>query len=196
LTHHRRFRIALFAVMATYTAIRLQFIAQVRSKAADVQASEESVMTDRLMNTLAVASNIASAVYILAPARMDWASVALPHWVRWVGLPIGVAGALLLHASHRALGLHWSGALQIRKGHRIVDAGPYRRIRHPMYTTAFAWALSSMLLTGNAVIGGLGLVFATLLARRTQKEERMMGHAFGDEYRTYQERTWRFFPGV
>ena len=84
--------------------------------------------------------------------------------------------------------------MQPREQATLVTTGPYRWIRHPMYTAALTLGVAATLITANAVmaIGGLGM-FA-LLAARSRTEERRLIEKFGDAYRDYQRRTGRFLP--
>jgi protein-S-isoprenylcysteine O-methyltransferase Ste14 len=135
---------------------------------------------------------------LLAYLLGDWLRPfrwSLPGWVRWSGAGAMLLGDILLFWAHRELGPHWSPLLEVYRDHQLVTSGPYRLVRHPMYT---AWLLLSAglsLLSANAVlavtwIGGLLVV----LAVRLPAEERMMVQAFGNAYREYQARTGALFP--
>ena len=118
----------------------------------------------------------------------------VPRWVRWAGLALGVTSVGLFAWTHAVLGRFWSTALQLRGGHRLITAGPYARIRHPMYTAILGWLTSLGLVLGSWV----PLVFAALGALnfmlRIPPEEKMMLERFGDEYRAYMKRTGRLLP--
>ena len=117
-----------------------------------------------------------------------------PPWLRWTGLALGIISVALFAWTHAALGRFWSTALQLRPRHRLITAGPYARIRHPMYSAILGWMLSLGLVTGNWI----PLVFAALSAinfiLRIRPEEKMMLQQFGEEYRAYVKRTGRLLP--
>ena len=117
-----------------------------------------------------------------------------PSWLRWIGFALGITSVGLFAWTHAVLGRFWSTALQLRTGHRLITAGPYARIRHPMYSAILGWMLSLGLVAGSWV----PLVFAALCALnfilRIRREEQMMLQQFGDEYREYMKRTGRLFP--
>jgi protein-S-isoprenylcysteine O-methyltransferase Ste14 len=119
-----------------------------------------------------------------------------PHPVLFLCGAAAAAGALVLfRLTHKALGKMWSVSLQLREGHRLVTSGVYRTLRHPMYSAFWLMALAQALLLPNWVAGPAGLVgFGLLFALRVGQEERMMEEAFGDEYRSYRDRTWRIIP--
>jgi protein-S-isoprenylcysteine O-methyltransferase Ste14 len=116
-----------------------------------------------------------------------------PPWLRWTGLALGVTSVGLFAWTHAALGRFWSTALQLRPGHRLITAGPYARMRHPMYSAILGWMISLGLVAGSWV----PLVFATLSALnfilRIRPEEKMMLQQC-DEYREYMKRTGRLLP--
>jgi protein-S-isoprenylcysteine O-methyltransferase Ste14 len=93
------------------------------------------------------------------------------------------------------LGKNFSPVLHVREEHTLVTEGPYRWVRHPMYTTMFVFGGGLLLLTANWIIGGPMLVAAVaVVLLRVDREEAVMIEQFGDEYREYMEHTGRFLP--
>ena len=75
--------------------------------------------------------------------------------------------------------------------------GVYSRLRHPMYSAFWLWALAQVLLLPNWIAGPAGLVgFGTLFFGRVWREERLMMETFGEEYRNYMARTDRVIPRI
>ena len=108
-----------------------------------------------------------------------------------------MAGLWLFFRSHVDLGTNWSVTLEVREQHRLVTHGVYRRIRHPMYTSFFLYAVGQLLVLPNWVAGPSYLVpFVILFACRVRAEEEMMREQFGDEYVAYMTRTKRLVPGI
>jgi protein-S-isoprenylcysteine O-methyltransferase Ste14 len=64
-----------------------------------------------------------------------------------------LTGLWLFHRSHADLGRNWSVTLELREGHRIVEHGVYRHIRHPMYTAIFLYGIAQALLQPNWLSG-------------------------------------------
>jgi len=153
---------------------------------------------DRLRIALIACSNaltvIGGLVYVLAPQRMKWATLPLPTWSRWIGVGLSAVAAPLLLWTHQALGKNWSAQLEIREQHTLVTSGPYRWVRHPMYTTFFLQGLASLLVSANWVIGGSFLFQGIVAPSRVGEEEALMIEEFGDQYRAYMQRTGRFLP--
>ena len=75
-------------------------------------------------------------VYLINPAWMAWSSVRVPLWSGWTGVPILLAGAGLLVWTFRSLGKNLTDTVVTRKQHTLVSHGPYRWVRHPLYSSA------------------------------------------------------------
>jgi protein-S-isoprenylcysteine O-methyltransferase Ste14 len=85
----------------------------------------------------------------------------------------------------------------IQDEHDLVTSGPYRLVRHPMYTGSAIAFLGVGLALGTWP--GLLLVFFGTLAamvRRISVEERALTQALGEEYASYAADRSRMLPGV
>jgi protein-S-isoprenylcysteine O-methyltransferase Ste14 len=112
-----------------------------------------------------------------------------------MGTVVAVAALVMFHLTHKALGRNWSVSLQMRESHKLVTEGIYNRIRHPMYSAFWLWAIAQALLLPNWVAGFSGIIgFGALYLLRVGDEEQMMLDTFGEEYRTYMGRTGRLWP--
>lgn len=126
---------------------------------------------------------------------IDFANYPLPGWVRPIGGLVFFAGVWLLDLSHRDLGKNWTAGLEVTKEHTLVTTGSFSRVRHPMYAAHWLMAVGQLLLLPNWLAGAANLVaFAPLYLLRVQQEEAMMIAHFGDQYRSYMQRTGRVFP--
>jgi protein-S-isoprenylcysteine O-methyltransferase Ste14 len=115
----------------------------------------------------------------------------------WLGLFFAAASLLMFQLTHRALGRNWSVSLDVREGHQLITDGIYRKVRHPMYTAFWLWAVAQALLLPNWVAGFSGIVgFGILFFGRVAREEQMMLETFGDRYRAYMARTYRIIPPI
>jgi protein-S-isoprenylcysteine O-methyltransferase Ste14 len=123
-------------------------------------------------------------------------AIPLDDELRACGISIINAAALAVLWSHRVLGHHWSGDLETKIDHQVVRSGPYRWIRHPLYSSYFVISLGLFLATGNWLVGAFVLSYFAAVAARSWKEEEMLLNRLGRSYAVYQSRTGRFFPKV
>ncbi len=135
------------------------------------------------------------ALWIVAPEAIGWALVPLPAVVRWGGAGVVLAGLVLLEWVHRALDTNFSPKLRIRADHAMITHGPYRWVRHPMYTSFLMLMGGYFLLSGHLLIlvSGVGMVIS-ILWLRTRREEAMLLSHFGAPYRAYMGRTGALLP--
>lgn len=112
------------------------------------------------------------------------------------GLAIAAAGQALRLRAVRELGASFTFELQTVAGQRVIDTGPYARVRHPSYTGALICALGFTVAYTNWLAPLTVLVLAAAYVVRIPGEERMLVAALGDPYRRYIDRTWRLVPHV
>ena len=84
---------------------------------------------------------------------------------------------------------------QPREGGRLIEHGPYRWIRHPMYSALLLAGLGVAWLAGNAIAWGALAALAVVLRLKAGIEEAAMSRAHAG-YVGYRQRTKRFVPGV
>jgi protein-S-isoprenylcysteine O-methyltransferase Ste14 len=94
------------------------------------------------------------------------------------------------------LGRNWSGTVTLKEGHELIVRGPYRLVRHPIYTGLLAMIIATVIQQGHiAGIIGLVLVFVSLWIKLSE-EEQVMLKQFPDQYAAYQQRVRRLIPFV
>jgi protein-S-isoprenylcysteine O-methyltransferase Ste14 len=126
-----------------------------------------------------------------------WAERPFVPLLAWLGALVFLAALWLFHRVHRQLGRNWSDSLEVRDRHTLVTSGLYSRVRHPMYSAFFLWAVAQALLLPNWIAGLSGVAgFGLLFLFRVGREERLMIETFGEEYRAYMKRTKRIVPWV
>ena len=135
-------------------------------------------------------------VYLLNPAWMAWSKLGLPEWVRWLGVGIGILCVLGIYWLFSSIGSGITPTSATRKEHQLVTSGPYRWVRHPLYTVGSFLFISFGMMADNWFIAALGILTFFLMASRTPKEEANLIEKFGDEYREYMKHTGRYFPKI
>lgn len=160
---------------------------------------EHRVRTPKERFSMAVSSaglGIVPAIWVFTGLPMQADHSAQP-WAVIVGLLLFFASLRLFRVTHKALGAMWSHSLDLREEHKLITAGIYEKVRHPMYSAFWLWAVAQTFLLSNWVAGFAGIIgFGTLYFLRVGDEEKMMLAEFGAEYETYMARTKRIIPFI
>lgn len=122
----------------------------------------------------------------------------IPHTnlVYSAGLGICISGTLLAIWSRHMLGRNWSATVQLKQEHELVNSGPYRFVRHPLYTGLLVLFIGSAIMIGD-LRGLLAVaIMFTSLWFKLRLEERWLLQHFGDRYSEYQHRTKMLLPGL
>jgi len=106
---------------------------------------------------------------------------------------IGLAFAVWARVT---LGRNWSGVVTLKEGHELVERGPYRFVRHPIYTGILTMFFATALARGHlsGFVGTL-LMFASFWIK-LRDEEKLMLQQFPERYADYRRRTKRIIPFV
>lgn len=133
-------------------------------------------------------------VYLLNPSWMAWSRLGLPDWARWLGVAVGLLCVGLIYWLFSSIGSGISPTSATRERHVLVTRGPYRWVRHPLYTVGSAVFIAFGMMADSWFIAALGLLAFVMMAIRTPREEANLIARFGDDYVAYMKRTGRFFP--
>ena len=133
-------------------------------------------------------------VYLINPSWMAWSKIGLPEWVRWLGVGLGMVAIMGIYWLFSSIGSGITPTSATRKQHQLVTSGPYRWIRHPLYTFGSSLFIAFGMMADNWFIALLGVLAFIAMASRTPKEEANLIEKFGDDYREYMKRTGRYFP--
>ncbi len=134
--------------------------------------------------------------YPLLPPPMNWVLIPRPDWVRVIGAVVCVFGLYVTIWARRTLAGNWSSDVTFKHGHELVKAGPYRFVRHPIYTGLLVMCLGSAIEIGrlrcwlSIVVVGIGFWI------KLKQEESLMLRHFPDEYPGYQKQVKALVPFV
>jgi len=131
--------------------------------------------------------------------NLDWLRIQL--WPRTLliallGDAVALAGLLIMLWARMVLGRNWSGGVNLKQDHELVMRGPYRFVRHPIYSGLL------LLFLGWTIWGGYvrdftGWAVALLLLWiKASAEEKLMTEHFGNGYREYKKRVKALVPYV
>ncbi len=116
--------------------------------------------------------------------------------VQWTAVILCITGVAFCVWARATLGRNWSGNITLKEGHELIERGPYRLVRHPIYTGMMAMILGTAIAFGYP--GGIAavlLAFASFWIK-LREEEKLMLQQFPDQYRSYQRRVKRIIPFV
>jgi len=120
---------------------------------------------------------------------------AVSPWRLGVGSLVILAGGVLAGWARLAFA-SWRFRAQLDPGHRLATGGPFRWVRHPIYAGLDLLALGTALWLPTPLTWLGALAMAAGGELRARAEEPLLERAFGDAFRDYRRRTWRFVPGV
>jgi protein-S-isoprenylcysteine O-methyltransferase Ste14 len=119
----------------------------------------------------------------------------------WLPVAVGVAlmltGIAFRYWAVRTLGRFFTVTVGVEDDQRVVDTGPYARLRHPSYTGILAIYLGlGIALDGWLSVAPAVVIPAAAVAYRIAHEERELRAGLGEAYEAYSRRTDRLVPGV
>ncbi|HTW75985.1 MAG TPA: isoprenylcysteine carboxylmethyltransferase family protein [Steroidobacteraceae bacterium] len=183
--------------------IFIWLVAALRAKPAAQRQSLGSRALDRVL--------ILAAVILLLlgrttrPGRVFLAAAPAAAWLygRFVrpypgvvllGAPLVLIGLGIAVWARFYLGNNWSGSVTFKQDHELILSGPYRYVRHPIYSgLLLAFAGSACAIGQWRGVVGFVLIFLAFWYR-TRLEERLMIEHFGDAYRHYRAQVKRLIP--
>lgn len=116
--------------------------------------------------------------------------------LRWFGVAATAVGLLFSVWARVHLGRNWSGVVTLKADHKLIRTGPYRYVRHPIYTGLLIAAIGSAAAanTFEAMIG-VGLVLVAFLIKM-RHEELLLTQEFGDDYRAFKSDVFALVPYI
>jgi protein-S-isoprenylcysteine O-methyltransferase Ste14 len=189
----KTFRLILIVVVAAFVPIALYFrIRSITSEKLDRWQEGRFILFGlRLSGFPTLAGGIA---WMINPRWMDWSSIALPVWLRWVDVAVAACSGMLLVWAFGNLGRNLTDTVVTRKVHTLITTGPYRYVRHPFYLAVALGVMGWSLVMANWFILLSGAMVVAFQMARTRIEEKKLVERFGVEYQDYMRRVGRFFP--
>jgi protein-S-isoprenylcysteine O-methyltransferase Ste14 len=123
---------------------------------------------------------------------IDWRA---QYFVAAIIVLLVLASLVLVTAAVRTLGKQWSLQARVLEHHELIRRGPYRIVRHPIYTGMFGMLIASSLVDGH----WLGLIIASVVYYlgtmiRIRSEEKLLREQFGSQYDEYAREVPAFIP--
>lgn len=121
-----------------------------------------------------------------------------PHgiWARAVGVSVCILGLLMTLWARWTLGGNWSSSVTFKRGHELIRIGPYRLVRHPIYTGLLVMALGTALEFAQLRCW-LSMPFMTAAFWiKLKQEEKLLLRHFPDDYPVYKTQVKALVPFV
>ena len=112
------------------------------------------------------------------------------------GLAVTVLGAVFAIWSRVTLGRNWSSVPQVKEQHELVVKGPYRIVRHPIYTGLILAAAGTALAQNRGIWLFMVVLILASYWLKIRVEERLMMETFPEEYPEYRRRVKALIPGI
>ena len=164
------------------------------SRAVKANASAEPI-PQRLAHLTPIAIGFAL-LFSRAPTFRPLEVRYLPTAAAPLGTLIVAAGLAFMVYARVHLGMYWSGRITLKEGHQLIRTGPYRTVRHPIYTGLLTGILGTAVTQGQ-VAGILALALVTAAyAIKIRREEAALKTQFGEEYERFQREVSALIPFV
>jgi len=119
----------------------------------------------------------------------------LPFWRLVLSVVFLALASLLSWTAARALGRHWRMDAALDPDHQLVTSGPYRLVRHPIYTSMLCLVLGTgLMITPPLLLASSVVVFILGTDIRVRAEEKLLASRFGDQFGEYQRAVPAYFP--
>ena len=113
-----------------------------------------------------------------------------------VGLLLTAVGIALAIWARVHLGMNWSASVTIRSEHELIGSGPYRYVRHPIYTGIIIGLAGTALIVGEArALLGLAIAVVSFYFK-AHKEETWLTREFGTQFDAHFKQKGMFFPRI
>lgn len=148
-------------------------------------------------NPVATCSMSLFAALFYLTLRFQWFSLLAPDLIGWraPGLLLMVLGAVVNLLGRRVLAENWSDHVRIYADHELIQTGPFRYMRHPLYASLIWIFIGASVSYCNplALLETL-LIFLPAMHYRASLEEKALCAQFGAAYSAYCDGVFRFFP--
>lgn len=119
------------------------------------------------------------------------------NWLfAYLGLGLTFTGISFAAWARLSLGGNWSGAVTVKKDHKLIRNGPYALVRHPIYTGVLVALLgTTFVLTRTRCLLAFGIAVLAL-SIKLRREEQFMTEQFGAEYTEYSQDVKALIPFI
>jgi protein-S-isoprenylcysteine O-methyltransferase Ste14 len=144
------FRILAAAIILSTASISIYYRRRAQREGGDqITLQEEGRLLAVSLRLLGLGMWGGVFAWMINPAWMSWSHFDLPEWARWLGVLMGAAAVLLAYWVFSNLGNNVTPTVVTRARATLVTSGPYRWVRHPLYSMGVLALLGFTLLSEN-----------------------------------------------
>lgn len=156
--------------------------------------AERQSLLSALAHRIPVALGWWMMIYPRMGRPMNWTVIPHTDWTGLVGAVICVFGLWVTIWARWTLAGNWSSDVTFKQGHELIRTGPYRFVRHPIYTGLLVMCLGTAVEIGQMRCWlGLIVVFVGFWIKLSQEEQLLLRH-FPDEYPLYRKQVKALVP--
>ena len=159
----------------------------ISARGVKVVAEKESVWS-ALSHRIPLACSYLMLADLHLPPPLNLSVTSQADWARAVGASVCVLGLFLTLWARWTLGGNWSSAVTFKQGHELIRTGPYRFVRHPIYTGLLLMGLGTALDFGRLRCWLAVPLMAGAFWIKLKQEERLLRRHFPQEYPIYSRR--------
>jgi protein-S-isoprenylcysteine O-methyltransferase len=135
-------------------------------------------------------------LFIPAFIRFEFLTYKSLLAIQIIGLIIVLSGFIICIIAREYLSKNWSGKVTIQEKHELIEKGPYKIVRHPIYSGVLVMMLGSSIIIGN-LIDFIWVFFCLFgLFRKAKQEEKLLLGEFGESFERYKKRTKMLIPYI
>ena len=185
-------QIVFYSVLVIWFAIQIATISILRRRAPPLKTKSTSKLSNPRIWSLNIPLGIAVTLLF------GYTQIGpLGDWSFYLGLSIGTLGSAIANWGSWTLGRYFSAEMVIYRDHELRVAGPYRFVRHPVYSGVFLAAIGAGFAVQSwAAVLFLVITYAILFRYRIAAEEKVLISEFGEQYQSYSKRVKRLIPFI
>jgi protein-S-isoprenylcysteine O-methyltransferase Ste14 len=188
-------RMALIVLLSSLTAIRFHYKLKYHAFRFSPVSRAEGLLPGAIRVALGLPMAWAAVAACFFPAAFPWMSISVPTALRSVGCAVAITALCALVWVHRYLGPGFSTSVEPGRSSTLVTGGPYRLVRHPMYSAYLLYFVSLLGVSGNWVLGVSGAgVIVSMMVLRVPREDRILRKRYGPAYEAYADTIPKFVP--
>ncbi|SRR5579875_1546872 len=166
------------------------------AKSATTSTYNEPGRTSKLHTALFAVSFALLLMSWSQQGALGWRIFPNSSYLMACGFALTVSGLAFAVWARLHLGRYWSGNVSIKEDHKLIQTGPYRFVRHPIYTGILVGMIGTAIAVGEVrAILAIGFLLAALMVKIPQ-EEQALTSTFGRKYANYRKKVKALVPYV